>query len=204
MEMDIPMNVEVFCVDGLCGRSTSIVLKPKTEEVTHLVVKENESPHQEILVPVTAVTATTPDSINLRYTRHEMADLQPFVEMDYIQVDIPSPADGIYYMMPYAHPQVETLAVKHEAIPANELAVHRGAWVEATDGLVGRVDEFLVDPESDHITHLVLREGHLWGQKDVTIPISEIEHIEENTVRLKIDKHKIETLPTTPVRRKWL
>ena len=201
--MDIPLNVEVFCVDGLCGRSTNIVLKPKTEEVTHLVVKRNQPPHQEILIPVTAVTATTPDSINLRYARREIADLQPFVETDYVKVRIPRPDDGIYYMMPYIHPEVETLAVKHKAIPADELAVGRGAWVEATDGLVGRVDEFLVDPDNDQITHLVLREGHLWGQKDVTIPVSEIERIKENTVRLKIDKHQIETLPATPARRKW-
>jgi sporulation protein YlmC with PRC-barrel domain len=202
--MDIPIGVEVFCTDGLCGRTTRVVLRPKTEEITHLVIKENGSPHREILIPVTAVTATTPDSINLRYTRHEIADLQPFIETDYVQVDIPSPADGIYYMMPYAYPEVETLPVKHKAIPADELAVRRGAWVDATDGFVGRVDEFLMDPESDHITHLVLREGHLWGQKEVTIPISEIERIEENAVYLKIDKRKIEALPAIPVRRKWL
>ncbi len=202
--MDIPIDVEVFCVDGLCGRSTSVVVRPRTEEVTHLVVKEKGPPHREILIPLSAVTATTPDSINVRYARHEMADLQPFIETDYVQVNIPRPADGIYYMMPYVYPQVETLAVEHKAIPADELAVRRGAWVEATDGLVGRVDEFLVDPETDHITHLVLREGHLWGQKDVTIPISEIGRIEENKVHLKIDKRRIAVLPTIPVRRKWL
>ena len=66
---------------------------------------------------------------------------------------------------------------------------------------VGRVDEFLVDRETEHITHLVLREGHLWGQKDVTIPVSEIERIEEDTVYLKLDKEEIERLPSIPVRR---
>jgi len=90
----------------------------------------------------------TPDSINVCCARHERADLQSFM--------------------------VETLAVRHGAIPADELAVRCSAWVEATDRLVGRVDEFLVDRESDHITHLVLREGHLWGRKDVGTPISEI------------------------------
>jgi sporulation protein YlmC with PRC-barrel domain len=155
--MDIPIGVEVFCTDGLCGRTTRVVLRPKTEDITHLVVKEKGSPHREILIPITAVTATTPDSVNLRYTKHEMAGLQPFIETDYVQVDVPSPTSGIYYMMPHVYPEVETLPVKHKAIPADELAVRRGAWVEATDGPVGRVDEFLVDPESDHITHLVLR-----------------------------------------------
>jgi sporulation protein YlmC with PRC-barrel domain len=29
---------------------------------------------------------------------------------------------------------------------------------------VGRVGEILIDAETGEITHLVLREGHLWGQ----------------------------------------
>jgi sporulation protein YlmC with PRC-barrel domain len=200
--MDIPIDVEVFCADGLCGRSTKVVLRPKTDEVTHLVVRQQEPPHKEILIPVTAVTATTPDSINVRYTRDETARLQPFIETEYVKVDIPGPAAGAYFTDPYVYPEVEILPVKHEAIPPDELAVRRGALVEATDGRVGHVDEFVVDPENDHITHIVLREGHLWGQKEVTIPISEIEHIEENIVRLKIDKRKIGTLPAVPVRRR--
>jgi hypothetical protein len=50
--------------------------------------------------------------------------------------------------------------------------------VRATDGRVGRVDEFLVDPESGNITHLCLRKDHLWGDKLVCIPVSEIDLIE--------------------------
>lgn len=200
--MDIPIDAEVFCTDGYCGRSTRVILKPETEEVTHLVVKEKMSPHKEILIPVTAVMETTPDSINLRYTRDTTAHLQPFIETEYVKVEIPQPAGGANFMMPYVYPRVETLAVKHEAIPADELEVRRGARVEATDGHVGRVDELLVDPENDHITHLVLREGHLWGQKDVSIPVSRIKRIDEETVYLNVDKRQIEALPAVPAHRK--
>jgi sporulation protein YlmC with PRC-barrel domain len=66
---------------------------------------------------------------------------------------------------------------------------------------VGRVDEFLVDPRNEHITHLIMREGHLWGQKDVSIPLSAIGHIEEDTVHLKLSKSEIEALPAIPIRR---
>lgn len=47
----------------------------------------------------------------------------------------------------------------------------------------------------------VLREGHLWGQKDVTISVSEIERIEEDIVYLTLDKQSIEQLHGIPVRR---
>jgi sporulation protein YlmC with PRC-barrel domain len=202
--MDLPIDAEVFCTDGFCGRSTRVVLKPETEEVTHLVVKEKESPHKEILVPATAVTETTPDSINLSYTRDKLAKLQPFIETEYVKVDIPRYADGVYSLAGDFYPEPEVMAVRHKRTPAGELAVRRGARVEATDGRVGRVDEFLLDPENDHVTHLVLREGHLWGQRDVSIPVSEIERIEEDAVYLKIPKSEIEALPAVPTRRKRL
>ena len=92
---------------------------------------------------------------------------------------------------------------EHERIPTGEVVIRRGTHVKATDGDVGKVDEFLVDPENDVITHLILREGHLWGKKDVTIPVSEIDKIAEEAVYLKLDKKAIETLPTVPISRKW-
>jgi len=61
--------------------------------------------------------------------------------------------------------------------------------------------EFLIDPANENITHLVLREGHLWSQKDVTIPVSAIDRIEEDAVYLKLDKHAVEVLPAVPIKR---
>jgi sporulation protein YlmC with PRC-barrel domain len=80
--------------------------------------------------------------------------------------------------------------------------VHRGARIHATDGAIGRVDEFLVNPANNRISHLVLREGHLWGQKDVTIPVAEIDHIDEDAVCLKLNKQQVGALPAIPVRRR--
>jgi sporulation protein YlmC with PRC-barrel domain len=197
--MDIPIDVEVFCTDGKCGRSTGVVLKPNTEEVTHLIIKEKEAPHEKVMIPVQAVTATTPDSINLSYTLGKMAQMQPFIETEYVKLNIPRYAGGLYSMAGDFYPESEVFPVDRKTTPAGELALLRGAQVEATDGHVGRVDELLVDPEDDRITHLVLREGHLWGKKDVTIPVSEIDSIEEDIVHLKIDKRTIGSLPAKPV-----
>jgi hypothetical protein len=93
------------------------------------------------------------------------------------------------------------MKVEKEHIPADKLAIRRGARVDAMDGHVGRVDEFLINPQNDLIKHLVLREGHLWGQKDVTIPDGMIDHYQGNTVFLKINKSQIEALPAIPIRR---
>lgn len=107
-----------------------------------------------------------------------------------------------YVMFPCVTPAMPiALPLEHERIPPGELAVRRGAKVEASDGHVGRVTEFLVDPTDGHITHLVLREGHLWGSKDVTIPVSQIDRIEEDAVYVKLNKRGIEALPAVPVKR---
>ena len=49
--MDIPINAEVFCSDGLCGHTTCITVNPITQKITHVVVREKQSPHTERLVP---------------------------------------------------------------------------------------------------------------------------------------------------------
>jgi len=200
--MDMPVNAEVRCADGVCGQSVCVIVNPVTRQITHLVVAEENFLHTQRLVPVDLVIDSTPHLIHLRCVKADLAAQKPFVETEYIQGDM---AYSIYVanqytMWPYVIP--ETLPIEHIHIPPGELAVRRGAQVQATDGRVGQVDEFLVNPVNGYITHLVLREGHLWGQKDVTIPVSQIERIEENTVYLKLDRHSIEALPTVPASRR--
>jgi sporulation protein YlmC with PRC-barrel domain len=93
--------------------------------------------------------------------------------------------------------------VEHKQIPPGELTVRRGTRVIAMDGYVGHVDEFVVNSENGYITHLVMREGHQWGRKDVIIPLSAMGDTHENTVFLKLDKHQIKSLPTFPLHRRW-
>jgi hypothetical protein len=75
--------------------------------------------------------------------------------------------------------------------------------VKATDGEVGRLEEFAIDPASGSITHLLIRDGQLWVRERVMISNTEIERIEEGTVHLALDKKGVEALATTPKRRKW-
>ncbi|MGD2041364.1 MAG: PRC-barrel domain-containing protein [Anaerolineae bacterium] len=191
--MDLPLNAKVYCLDGLCGQSKELVMDRNTEEVTHLVLKRNHFSQDEILVPVELVVETTPHLIRLRCTKDKLAELEPFLKTEVVKKTIPQYVSDPY-LMPIEVPEIEWVTVKREAIPPGEVAVRRGARVEATDGHVGHLDEFLVDPATERVTHLVLREGHLWGQRDVTIPVSEIDRLEENTVHLKLDKRQIEAL----------
>jgi sporulation protein YlmC with PRC-barrel domain len=195
--MDIPLNVEVHCPDGSCGRSTYIIINPATDQITHLVIREQWPSQTERLVPIDWVAVTTRDVIVLKHSRAQFTLLDPFNQTDFIQRDVPQYATDpkLTLIWPYVVPATRIVEDDSRQIPPGELAVRRGAKVRATDGRVGQVDEFLVDPETGHITHLVLREGLPWDKKHVNVPVSEIDRIEENTVYLKLDKKGVGELP---------
>ena len=201
--MDISIDADVQCTDGPGGRSTCVVLNPVTQRVTHIVVKEDGFPRLERLVPVEMVAETSPDQIHLTCSQQELHRLEAFIETEFLPGESSYAAYGLgeYRLWPYVLPEDTIFPVEHERVPPGELAVRRGTHVRATDGEVGRVDEFLTDRDTGHIAHLVLREGHLWGQKDVLIPVSEIGQIDEDHVYLTLRKEEVANLPTIPIRR---
>ena len=212
--MEIPLKAHVECTDGVYGHSVYLLVNPLLDQVTHLVVREDAAPHTEYIVPVDVVSATTADTIGLRCSQAELQKMDPFVQTEFVEEKpsriYPGRGFGIDYGMgpmfywPYASYDTSVdMPVEVQQIPPGELAVRRGTRVEATDGFVGKVDEFLVNPANGHITHLVIREGHLWGQKDVTIPLSAMGDTRGDTVFLKLDKRQLESLPAVPVHRRW-
>ena len=210
--MEIPLNAQVVCTDGVCGRSAFVLINPVIDDVTHLVVREDSFPNIEYIVPVDWVAETIADTIQLRCSKAGLEKMDPFIVTRYIKDKMPEKfsryGGGMYgtsyYYLPYNAPDITiSTSVEDQQIPPGELAVNRGTRIEATDGYVGKVDEFVVNPENCHITHLVMREGHLWGQKDVIIPLSAIGDTRDDTVYLKLDKHQIESLPTFPLHRRW-
>ncbi len=214
--MQIPLNAQVECTDGIYGRSKYVLIDPVVDHVTNLIVKEDADPNTEYIVPVDFVTETIADTIRLSCSKAELEKMDPFIETKFIKEQVPERYSrygyggygmGSLYYMPYTTPDVTVYEVEEiQQIPPGELSVHRGTHVEATDGYVGKVDEFVVHPVTGHITHLVMREGHLWGQKDVIIPLSALAPMgdtHEDTVFLKLDKHQLESMPTFPLHRRW-
>jgi hypothetical protein len=210
--MEIPVNAQVECSDGVCGRSVYVLVNPVLEKITHLVVKDSVAPHTEYLVPVEAVSEAMAGTIQLSCSKDALRGMPPFVQTEFIQERMPnylsgrgaSYSLGSMYNWPYVSPEKTVrVPVEHLQIPAGELAVRRGTRVEATDGYVGRVDEFVINPESGHITHLLMREGHLWQQKEVIIPLSAMASAKGDTVTLNIGKQQVAALATFPVRRRW-
>ncbi|MBG7610166.1 MAG: PRC-barrel domain containing protein [Anaerolineae bacterium] len=203
--MEFSLNVDVHCTDGHCGRSTHIILNPVTEKVSHLVVKPKRSSANERLVSVKLIANTAAEVILLNCSQEEFKKLESFNQPDFIYTDLPQHATdpNLTLLWPYVVPIKRIVDDKIRRIPPGELAVRRGTRVHAIDGKVGRVDEFVVGPVSGNITHLVLREGHPWKEKEITIPVVHIDRIEQNIVYLNVDKNTIASMPSVPVKRRW-
>jgi len=143
------------------------------------------------------VASTTAKSIQLRCTRDELAEMEQFIETEYVEVWTPYYADELGYS--YTGPQM--VAVEHKLLPPGTLAVSRGMIVEATDGYVGTVDQLVLESTSGQVTHFVLSKGHIWGETDVTLAVSHVDRVEGDTVYLKLNKESIELTPAVQARR---
>lgn len=203
--MDIPLNAAVYCDNERYGRSTNVIFNPTTNILTHVVVREEKRPYTERMAPVRYITRSDHDRIYLSCSRETAAHFIPFYKTEYVLVDAP-----IYHEDAYTWPyvksqtrQTRTKVTSHN-LPLYTREVHRGARVEATDGRIGRVDEFLIDAEDQHITHLVMRESHLWDEKDITIPVDAINSMDGKVVHLTLSKKEVAQLPTVVIKRPFL
>jgi hypothetical protein len=72
-----------------------------------------------------------------------------------------------------------------------------GYHLQATDGIVGHVCDFLMDDKNWAINQLVVKTGHRFTGKEVQIPVSQVDRIsyKESTVHVKVSQEAVEKSP---------
>jgi sporulation protein YlmC with PRC-barrel domain len=206
--MDIPIHAEVSCYDGVVGKSSYIIGDLVTQQVTHFVVKTDQH-GKEFVVPIEMIQDSDRTVILLACRKEDVYQLPLFDETHFNGYDAydsapPMPSPGMSASYTMYHPYRTAESPTEEAsthFSAVELAVNKGAVVLATDARVGKVDELVIDPETHRVTHLVLRQHFLLNKWIVTIPVSDIERAEMDTVFLKIDKDAVEALPAVALKK---
>jgi sporulation protein YlmC with PRC-barrel domain len=211
MPTEFTVGVRAECSDGYCGQLSRIITDPATRKITHLVIKPQHR-KSDRLVPLELVDMAAAD-ISLRCTLAEFEQLQPAEEIDLAEGDeygggygdaesvqgygdvgsmgVGGSASGAPIGGSLGH---HTRTVTHHVVPMGEAELRPGEHVHATDGEIGQVLGFIVDPDDQRVTHVVLKEGHLWGRREVAIPISAVTAIDEG-IRLNITKKQVEDLP---------
>jgi len=220
-ETSYTIGVSASCTDGTCGEVTRVVVDPVARAVTHLVVEPKHDHKQGRLVPVDLVD-TVPGGIRLRCTRAELEKLDPAEETEF------RPGSGHPGDLGYGSEQVLSWrfyglnrgtgagdgmgldssagrgrehairAVTYDSVPLGEVEVRHRDCVHATDGEIGLVEGLVIDPGNHQVTHVLLQEGHLWGRKEVAIPIGAVTKFDIG-IRLNISKQQVGALPPVDI-----
>jgi hypothetical protein len=199
--------------DGYRGQVRAAVIDPVAATVTHLVVEPEGRSGLARLVPLKLAEAeadtddndvrAAPGKLRLRCTEAEFMNLDAaeetlaeFAVGQTVPVQLIPPgwrgtgepvAEG--GDIPRI-PERETVDVT----PPGEVAEHGGDHVHATDGDIGRLRGFRLDPASGRVTHVLLAEGHLWGRKEVAIPFDKIAGFDQG-IKLSLTKKQVQDLP---------
>ena len=214
--MRLDTGREVRCADATYGELADIVIDPIAKRVTHLVVQPHHDNARAGLVPVELVGDAAGGAIVLRCTVDEAADMPRVQELGYLRVDR-APVDdpdwdvGIETVlaMPYYAPagfegpmlMDGPIEVSYDRVPKGEVEIQRTSPVVDVDGHhLGSVDGFVVGADGQ-ITHVVLEQGHLFGKREVTLPIGAVSRVENDVVTLNLGRHDVERLPAVRLHR---
>ena len=192
------------CTDGVGGKVTCVVVDPLARVVTHLVIEPKHRHGAARLVPLDLVDATTGE-IRLRCSLAEFENLDPAEATRFLPGTPGYSGYGPdqvlimpYYNIGMADAYSGPMTVTYNAVPLGEVEVRRGEHVHATDGHIGKVQGLVIDQNSHHVTHVLLQEGHLWGRKEVAIPIGAVTGVDDG-IRLNITKQQVQDLPPVDI-----
>jgi sporulation protein YlmC with PRC-barrel domain len=190
------------CSDGYRGQVRAVVLDPAAGTVTHVVVEPEGRSGLARLVPMDLVDAAA-DGVSLRCTELDFQNLEAAEETlaeftlayevpvqllpeGWRGADGPVTPGGAIPRIP----EKETIDV----VPPDEVEEHAGGRVHATDGDIGHLRALSVDPASRQVTHVLVREGHLLGRKDVAVPFSSVTGFDDG-LHLSLSRQQVRDLP---------
>jgi sporulation protein YlmC with PRC-barrel domain len=205
--------------DVIVGELADVIIDPVKQRLTHLVVKPRHGHGESRLVSIdAAVPDDTADEIVLRCSEAELHGLPNVEEFAFLRLGEAPVADpdwdvGVTNVLAYPYYEsgglveygafVQDVGAVYDRIPKGEVEIRRTSSVLSADGnYVGDVDGFLVDDE-ERITHFVLERGHLWGRREVTVPIGAVTKVESDSVSVGLSIDEIGALPAHKVHR-WL
>jgi sporulation protein YlmC with PRC-barrel domain len=217
--MRLEIGNRVRCTDGVYGELADIVIDPLEKRVTHLVVKPEHSEGEARLVHIQLAKSGDDEQreIELECTLDEAQGFESVHEAAYLRLGESPVADAewdvgvedVLALPYYAGVDVgldpgaldSSVTINYDRVPKGEVEVRRAsAVISADDHSLGEVDGFVVDAD-EHITHLVLERGHLWGRKEVTIPIGAVARVESDVVYVALSKDEVGDLPAVRVGR---
>jgi len=211
--MSFTIGAHAECDDGPAGTIKRVVVDPLAKTLTHLAVEPHGRLGLARLVPV-EIAEPTGDRVRLHCTISEFDRLDSAEDTQFVAGTIGYERYGPEQVLSWPYyglhggqaggvsgasvPGVSE-TVTYDTVPEGEVDIRRGDPVYATDGPIGHVHGLVIDAESRRVSHVLLQEGHLWGRKEVGIPITAVRSVEDG-IKVQMSKKEVGDLPPVAVK----
>lgn len=209
--MRLHLGAPVSCSDGDLKELADVVIDPSQRRVTHLVVQPRDDLARLVPISIARSGDQPGPSIDLDCTIAEFERLEPVHAAAYLRLGEHPREEGDWEVgieelspMPtgsFAPGGIDAgtgptgydphVVASYDRVPKGDVEIRRRSAVTSSQGEhLGHVDGFVLD--DDHrITEFVLQHGHLWGKREVVIPISAVARIENDEVLLNLSKNEV-------------
>ena len=208
-------EAEIISTDNKeVGKLHAVVVDPRDNEVTHIVV--NTGPHfpqpgfgapNLVTVPIEDMADAREEKVILKCTKRKFAQMSAYVERDFtpphpswrepewVQRENSLWAVGVAVAASLASltgipvPLETFRKAKFERHIMNDAPV----WREEPHSHIGDVERVLVDEESEEIAALVIRRGAFFAD-DVILPIDHVTEILDGVIHVRITDDELRRL----------
>lgn len=208
--------------DGLIGTVSDFLFEDRTWQIRWLVVETgNWFSNHKVLLPLSTLgyPNQSTESFSVSLTRQQVRD-SPDIDTDQpISREMESKIYDFYGWDPYwsslfnlggtmpammeaTIPIPRTSANKAQALgPADQhllsIDTITGYHLEAVDGLIGHVHDFLIDDTNWHIRYLIAATSNWWPGMSVVLPSNSVKKVdwEERLLRLDVNRRQVQGSP---------
>ncbi|HKJ26101.1 MAG TPA: PRC-barrel domain-containing protein [Anaerolineales bacterium] len=196
------------------GELRHVIVNPDSKQVTHLVAQKGFLLPNDKVIPISLVMDANNDHIKLYDFEGTYDDLDDYVEAHFVKINRTDDAEEVEYDIAVdpllAYPPsgtmgfgfvpvirnsdgVERKMVRNIPFDTNEIT--KGAPVLGLEGEhVGDVEEVIIEPQSDKVTHFVISKGMIFTDEKL-IPSSWVKGFDDDQLKLVVDSTLVENLP---------
>jgi uncharacterized protein YrrD len=220
--MKFKEGASVYTAEGeQVGDIVRVVIAPRTNEVTHLVVEQGFLFVTDRVVPIALIDTATAERVVLRDDVDDLETLPRFEQAHYVPVEQVEEAEeaeveakrygSLYWYPPvgaawwgtpgylgyghFGYPVPPYVIETERHIPEHTVPLKEGANVISRDGEhVGDVEAVFTAPQDKWVTHLLISQGFLFEEEKL-VPTTWIDTLEGNEVRLAVSSKLLDTMP---------
>ena len=210
--MRLVNRADVYSAQGdRLGTLSRVIIDPNNRKVTHIVVENGLMFPTNKIIPIDQMNPQIEEKIILTSSEEDLKNFPDFEESHYVDLDT-NETPGSDVTTSYWYPPVDyawwrtgipSLAAPMpvytirttQNIPEGTVALEEGAKViSADDKNVGSIEQLVVDPQDNRVSHFVVGEGLLFKERKL-IPVTWISTIGEKEVYLSVKSGTLERVP---------